>query len=69
MPRLSRRAPGAISRDPSDQHHRLRDLGERELLAAAGLDVSNIRPGRKPGTRVFTLRNGTCNVPTLFVGP
>lgn len=40
----------------------------RARLAASGLDVSNIRPGRKPGTRVFTLRNGTCNVPTLFVG-
>jgi hypothetical protein len=25
-------APGAISRDPSDQHDGLRDLGERELL-------------------------------------
>lgn len=37
-------------------------------LAAASLDVSNIRPGRKPGTRVFTLKNGTLNVPTLFVG-
>jgi len=42
--------------------------GTRARLAQSGLDVSNIRPGRKPGTRVFTLRNGTCNVPTLFVG-
>jgi catechol 2,3-dioxygenase-like lactoylglutathione lyase family enzyme len=41
----------------------------RTRLADSGLDVSNIRTGRKPGTRVFTLRNGTCNVPTLFVGP
>jgi catechol 2,3-dioxygenase-like lactoylglutathione lyase family enzyme len=40
----------------------------RTRLATAGLDVSNIRTGRKPGTHVFTLRNGTCNVPTLFVG-
>ena len=40
----------------------------RTRLAESGLDVSNIRTGRKPGTRVFTPRNGTCNVPTLFVG-
>ena len=25
------------------------------------------RPGRKPGTRVMTVRNGTCGVPTLLV--
>ncbi len=37
-------------------------------LAAAGIDVSGIRPGRKPGTRVFTVRDGTAGVPTLVVG-
>ncbi len=37
-------------------------------LAAAGLNVSNIRTGRKPGSRVFSLKNGTLNVPTLFIG-
>jgi catechol 2,3-dioxygenase-like lactoylglutathione lyase family enzyme len=36
-------------------------------LAAAGLDVSDVRAGMKPGTRVFTVRNGTCNVPTLMI--
>ncbi len=40
----------------------------RARLAAAGLDVSNIRTGRKPGSRVFSLKNGTLNVPTLFLG-
>jgi len=40
----------------------------RARLAASGIDVSAIRPGRKPGTRVFTLRDGTCGVPTLVVG-
>ncbi|RRC15112.1 glyoxalase, partial [Escherichia coli] len=25
--------------------------------------------GRKPGTRVMTVRNGTCGVPTLLVQP
>ena len=38
-------------------------------LAAAGVDVSEIRTGRKPGTRVMTVRNGTCSVPTLLVQP
>lgn len=36
-------------------------------LAKAGLDLSVIREGRKPGTRVFTVKRGTCNVPTLMI--
>jgi catechol 2,3-dioxygenase-like lactoylglutathione lyase family enzyme len=39
----------------------------RARLASAGVDVSEVRPGRKPGTRVLTVRNGTCGVPTLLV--
>ena len=38
-------------------------------LAAAGVDVSEVRTGRKPGTRVMTVRSGTCGVPTLLVQP
>jgi catechol 2,3-dioxygenase-like lactoylglutathione lyase family enzyme len=38
-------------------------------LAVAGLDVSEVRTGRKPGTRVFTVRTGTLDVPTLVVQP
>ena len=38
-------------------------------LAQAGVDVSEVRTGRKPGTRVMTVRNGTCGVPTLLVQP
>jgi catechol 2,3-dioxygenase-like lactoylglutathione lyase family enzyme len=38
-------------------------------LAAAGLDVSEVRTGRKPGTRVFTVRSGALDVPTLVVQP
>ena len=34
-------------------------------LTAAGIDVSEVRTGRKPGTRVMTVRSGTCGVPTL----
>lgn len=36
-------------------------------LASAGVDVSDIRTGRKPGTRVLTVRDGTCGIPTLLV--
>ena len=36
-------------------------------LAAAGVDVSDVRTGRKPGTRVLTVRSGTCGIPTLLV--
>lgn len=39
----------------------------RARLAAAGLDVSEVRAGRKPGTRVLTLRDGSCGVPTLLL--
>jgi catechol 2,3-dioxygenase-like lactoylglutathione lyase family enzyme len=38
-------------------------------LTASGVDVSEVRNGRKPGTRVMTVRNGTCGVPTLLVQP
>jgi catechol 2,3-dioxygenase-like lactoylglutathione lyase family enzyme len=38
-------------------------------LRGAGLDVSDARPGRKPGTQVFTVRDGTCGVPTLMLQP
>jgi len=41
----------------------------RERLATSGVDVSEVRTGRLPGTRVFTARNGTCGVPTLLVEP
>jgi catechol 2,3-dioxygenase-like lactoylglutathione lyase family enzyme len=41
----------------------------RARLAAGGVDVSEIRTGRKPGTRVMTVRSGTCGVPTLLVQP
>jgi hypothetical protein len=39
----------------------------RARLAAAGLDVSEVRAGRKPGTRVMTVRDGTCGVRTLML--
>ena len=36
-------------------------------LAATGLNISEIRTGRKPGSTVFTVRDGTLGVPTLFI--
>jgi catechol 2,3-dioxygenase-like lactoylglutathione lyase family enzyme len=41
----------------------------RVRMKGAGLDVSDVRPGRKPGTRVFTVRDRTCGVPTLVLEP
>jgi len=41
----------------------------RERVAAAGFDVSQPRRGHKPGTRVCSLRSGTCGVPTLLLEP
>ena len=37
-------------------------------LAGAGFDVSAVRVGRKPGTRVCTVRSGVPGAPTLIVG-
>ncbi len=49
---------------------RVPDAGAaRDRLGDAGLDVSEVRSGRKPGTRVFTVRDGTCGVPTLVLEP
>lgn len=64
--------PGAAA-DPA--HDRLYGMSwrvdnadaTRGRLLSAGLDVSEVRSGRKPGTRVLTVRNGTCGIPTLLV--
>ncbi len=41
----------------------------RARIAAAGFDVSEVRTGRKPGTRVFTVRAGVVGAPALMIGP
>jgi catechol 2,3-dioxygenase-like lactoylglutathione lyase family enzyme len=41
----------------------------RARLASAGLDVSETRTGRRPGTRVFTVHTGALGVPTLIIQP
>lgn len=39
----------------------------RVRLLSDGVEVSEVRAGRKPGTRVLTVRTGTCGIPTLLV--
>lgn len=60
----------------SDQTHdklwglswRVADIdAARARLVAAGLDVSEVRAGRKPGTRVMSVRDNTCGVHTLVL--
>jgi len=41
----------------------------QQRLAAARFDVSEVRDGFKPGTRVCSVRDGTCGVPTLLIQP
>lgn len=38
-----------------------------DRLAESGFNISEVRAGRRPGTRVFTVRDGTMGVPTLFI--
>ena len=40
-----------------------------DALVARGLNVSEVRVGRKPGTRVLTVRDGTAGVATLLLEP
>ena len=37
-------------------------------LRGAGVDVSDIRTGRRPGTQVFSVKSHTAGVPTLLIG-
>lgn len=39
----------------------------RARLLASGLDVTEVRNGRKPGTRIVTVRNGTCGIQTVLL--
>ncbi len=38
-------------------------------LDQAGIAVSEIRTGRRPGTRVFTIKDRATRLPTLVLGP
>ena len=48
--------------------YRVRDIdAARARMQGLGLTVSDVRTGNKPGTRVYTVRDGTRNVPTLIL--
>lgn len=38
-------------------------------VKSAGIEISDIRVGRRPGTRLFTVRSHTAGVPTIMIGP
>ncbi|GGC66215.1 VOC family protein [Chelatococcus reniformis] len=40
----------------------------RIRLAGAGFAVSELRSGRRPGSQVFTVRDGTLGIPTIVIG-
>ena len=47
---------------------RVRDIeAAHARVQGQGFAVSEVRVGNKPGTQVFTVRGGTCGVPTLFL--
>ena len=41
----------------------------RERLLESGFDVSEVRPGRRPGTRVLSVHGEPCGVATLVLEP
>ena len=41
----------------------------RARLVDDGFDVTEVRAGAKPGTRVCTVQSRTCGVPTLIIEP
>ncbi|MET0390048.1 MAG: VOC family protein [Polyangiales bacterium] len=48
--------------------YRVNDLeAAQQRMQRAGLDVSDVRAGRKAGTFVFSVRQGTSGVPTLII--
>ncbi len=62
-------APDAAPRDRFwGISYRVPDVdAARARVAAAGFDVSDVRPGHKPDTRVCTVRRETHGVATLFI--
>ena len=66
------RRPGADTERTLDRlwglSWRVADIeATRTRLVTAGIDVSEVRAGRKPGTRVMSVRDGTCGVRTLLL--
>jgi catechol 2,3-dioxygenase-like lactoylglutathione lyase family enzyme len=68
---IGARLGGEISNDPdrlSGLAWRVTDPDAAQArIAKAGFDVSEVRSGRKPGTKVFTVRSGVPGAPTLML--
>src|SRR5262245_18897009 len=68
LPPLSTTADGSGDDRIHGVSYRVSDLAvRRERLVAAGVDVSEPRPGMRPGTTVATVRSGTAGIPTLLL--
>ena len=48
---------------------RVPDVAAAHARIGETFAVSEVREGRKPGTRVFTIKNAPAGVPTLIIGP
>jgi catechol 2,3-dioxygenase-like lactoylglutathione lyase family enzyme len=64
--------PGASAGPGEDRLYgltwRVRDIeATHARLEREGFEVSEVRTGRRPDTRVFTVRSGTLGVPTLMI--
>jgi len=49
--------------------YRTADIGAARRRLERDFDLTPIRDGNKPGTRVFTVRDAPAGVPTLVIGP
>ena len=72
FPICSPSVTGASASDGPDRFHgvsyRVPDLvARRDRLLRAGVEVSEVRAGMRPGTSVVTVRAGTAGVPTLLL--
>ncbi len=48
--------------------YRVRDLDRAHArMKSAGFAINDVRAGMKPATQVFSVKDGTCNVPTLIL--
>jgi catechol 2,3-dioxygenase-like lactoylglutathione lyase family enzyme len=60
-----------VSDDPdvlSGLAWRVRDAADAQRrLQASGVQTSDAKKGRRPGSQVLTVRSNTCNVPTIFL--
>jgi catechol 2,3-dioxygenase-like lactoylglutathione lyase family enzyme len=55
---------------PSGVAYRVADAqAAHARLSDAGFELTPCKPGRKPGTFVFTVKSDTCGTPTLMIQP